>query len=201
MITMVGRIEILKQLAAYPVFTVKTIKDVFNKEKNYGKLITYRLKKAGLIFGLEKNKYTLHEDPVIVASHIVWPSYITSWAALQYHHLTEQLPRTIDVVTSRSRKKKEISFANGKINFIKTKPKNLFGFKKSYYRGFKIFVADGEKAIADAFIISRISEPELLEIISKNRGELDLKLIKKYVKKMARKNWAKKSEQFLKEIS
>lgn len=200
MITMANRIEILKKLNDCAVFTVKTIKDDFDKEKNYAKLIVYRLKKAGLVFELEKNKYTVHQDPLVVASHIVWPSYITSWAALQYHHMTEQLPWTIDVVTSRHRKKKQIKFANAKINFIKTKPENIFGFKKVYYRGFKIFVADKEKAIADSFVFRKISEEELIEIVLKSDADLDLKLIKKCVKKMSGRRRDKRIEHFCRRL-
>ena len=195
-----NKIRILKELEKYPVFTTKTIRDIIGKERKYSNLILYRLKKARLILELERNKYTTHEDPWIVASHIVWPSYISGWAALQYHHLTEQLPWQIDVITTRQKKKREIKFANAKIKFIKTNPKYMFGFKKEYHQGFEIFIAEKEKSIADSFIFKKVSEEELLEIISKNKRELDLKLIVKYIKKMIRRPWAKSAKRFLERL-
>jgi predicted transcriptional regulator of viral defense system len=200
MIIMVNRIKLLKELKRYPVFTTKTIRDITGKERDYSNLIMYRLKKADLIFEIEKNKYTVHNDSFIVASYVVWPSYITGWAALQYYHLTEQLPWKIEVITTRSRKQKEINFGNSKIEFIKTKPEFMFGYGRSYYRGFEIFVADKEKAIADAYVFKRISEDELLEIIKRHINELNVKLISKYIRKMIRKPWGKKAKEFLARI-
>ncbi|MCQ8898325.1 MAG: hypothetical protein NQU48_02650 [Hadesarchaea archaeon] len=63
------------------------------------------MKREKLIREIERNKYTLHEDPLLIASSITWPSYISCWAALSHHHLTEQLRTAIHVVTTRSRKR------------------------------------------------------------------------------------------------
>lgn len=200
MITMVNRIQILGQLKKYPVFTVKTVSDIIQKEKNYAKLVVYRLKKAGLIFEVERDKYTLFPDPWIVGSRIVWPSYISGWAALQYHHLTEQLPWAVDVITTRTRKKNEIKLARGGIHFIKTQPQYLFGFDRIHYQGYEIFMASKEKGIADAFVFKLVSPEELLEIIQRNKKDLNLKLVARYIRKMIRKPWKKSAQKFLQGI-
>ena len=197
---MVNRIKLLKELKRYPVFTTKTIRDITGKKREYSNLIMHRLKRADLIFEVERNKYTIHKDPFIVATYLVWPSYITGWAALQYHHLTQQLPWKIEVITTRSRKQREINFGNSKIEFIKTKPDNMIGYGKTHHHGFEIFVADKEKAIADSYVFKKVSEDELLEIIQRHKDELNLKLISKYIRRMIRKPWAKKAKEFLARI-
>ncbi len=198
---MVNRIYVLNELQKYAVFTSKIVLDILEKKKNYVNLLLYRLSNAKLIFRIERDKYTVYKDALLVASRILWPSYISGWSALQYHNLTEQLPSTIDVFTTRSKKKKEIEFANAKIRFIKSKTENLFGFNKVHYKGMEIFVASKEKAIADSFAFNLVSESELLEIISKNRDELEIKLISKYLMKIIRKPWRKKAKKFLEKVN
>ena len=107
---MVNRTILLRELHKYPVFGVRIVANIINKGKDYAKLVVYRLKKAGLIFELERNRYTVHEDALLVASHVVWPSYLSGWTAIRYYNLTEQIPWKITVITTRSRKKREIKF-------------------------------------------------------------------------------------------
>jgi len=99
---------IINELKKYPVFNLKILRDIIEKDSNYSKLVVYRLKKNNLIFEIERNKYTVNKDPLIISSNIIWPSYISCWSALRYYNLTEQLPQNVFVLTTRSRKKKEI---------------------------------------------------------------------------------------------
>lgn len=193
---MVNRIQLLKELEKYPVFTSKTIADITGKGKQYANLILFRLKKTGEITMLERDKYTMHKDTLIIATHMSWPSYISGWAALQYHHLTEQLPFCVEVITTRARKRRMPEFSFGRIRFIKTSSKNMSGYKKEQYQGFEIFVAEKEKAIADCYAFNLVSESELREIIERHRNELDLRLIRKYITQAIRKNMIKKAEDF-----
>ncbi|MEK6863716.1 MAG: hypothetical protein AABX27_00310 [Nanoarchaeota archaeon] len=193
---MVNRIQLLKELEKYPVFTSKTIADITGKGKQYANLILFRLKKTGEITMLERDKYTKHNDPMIIATHMSWPSYISGWAALQYHHLTEQLPFCVEVITTRARKRRNLEFSFGRIRFIKTSSKNMSGYKKEQYQGFEIFMAEKEKAIADCYAFNLVSESELREIIKRHRNELDVKLIRKYIAQAIRKNLIKKAENF-----
>ena len=137
---MLNRIKLLKQLEKYPVFTTNIVSGITNKEKPYSRLIIFRLKKAGLIYELERDRYTLHYDPLLVASHILWPCYISSWAAIRYYNLTEQLPTIIEVITTRPKEKKIIEFANAKIRFSRIKIENLFGYGKVQYDRFQLHI-------------------------------------------------------------
>ncbi len=160
--------RLLKALAIYPVFTVRDIANVLGKGRNYAYLVVYRLKKAGAIYEIEKGKYTVDRDPFIAASWITWPSYISSWAALNFYKLTEQLPFTIHVVTTRKRKRKTITFGGAKIEFIKVKSSFFLGFERISYQGREIFIAEKEKAIIDGLVSKKISLEEAIELVKNN---------------------------------
>lgn len=174
--------EITAALKHYPVFSVKNIAGVLDKDMNYSYLAAYRLKKSGTIHEIEKGKYSMEEDPFIVASWIVWPSYISGYAALNYHKLTEQLPFTIQVMTTRKRKRKTISYANAKIEFVKTGKKTFFGFRRINYQGKEIFIAEKERAIIDALASRKMSLGEAEDIIKNNKRKISKKKLFFYAK-------------------
>ncbi|ODS38007.1 MAG: hypothetical protein A7316_08735 [Candidatus Altiarchaeales archaeon WOR_SM1_86-2] len=174
------KIILIKELEKYPVFTLGTLRRITRKERNYAKLILHRLKEEGLIFKIERNKYTVHEDPILIASNIIWPSYMSFWNALRYHNLTEQLPQNIFVLTSRARKNRKIEFMGTEIFFIKVKSRYFFGFRKEPYHNFNIFVAEPEKALVDSALFKRMSFSEISEIIRENPDVLSPEKIIQY---------------------
>ncbi|MEK6857162.1 MAG: hypothetical protein AABX39_01090, partial [Nanoarchaeota archaeon] len=150
--------ETIRQaLKDYPVFTVKDLSSLLNKKRNYTYLQAYRWKNQNLIYEIEKGKYTLEKDPFLVSSRIVWPSYISGWTAINYYHLTDQVPFTIQVITSRKRKKRIINYGHAKIEFSTVKPSFLTGFQKVIYDQHEIFIAEKEKALIDALATRKIS--------------------------------------------
>jgi len=118
---------------------------------------------------------------MIIASNIIWPSYISFWSALRYHNLTNQLPQCISVITTRARKKREIIFDHRKIIFTRVKPKYFFGFRKERYQNFDIFIAEPEKALIDSVLFKKISFTEISEMIKENMDEIDVDLLMKYM--------------------
>lgn len=180
-----AKIELYKQLERCVVFDVKKVSELANASASYARLLIHRMKKRGLIARIERNCYTVHDDAFLIASRIVWPSYISDLAALNWYHLSEQLPTTIVVITTKGRRRKEILFGNAKIVFVRVKPKYFFGYGKVIYRDFEIFVADKEKAIVDTTLLRRMSFSEIAEIVKKNKRELDFKKMALYVLKTA----------------
>ena len=162
-----------KALQEYPVFTVRDLASLLIKQRDYAYLQAYRWKKKKLIHEIEKGKYTLEEDPFLVSSWVVWPSYISGWAALHYYHLTEQLPFTIQVITTRRRRKKVLSYGNAKIEFITVKPIFFLGFQRVIYQQREIFIAEKEKALIDAIAAKKMSLTESIEIIKNNKGKIN----------------------------
>ena len=148
-------------MGRYPLFTFNEFIRVSNLQPNYARLYLFRLKKEGLIFQVEKGKYTLFEDPMVFASFIQIPSYISFWTAIRFYNLTEQLPLDIMVATTKS--KKPIIFQNVKIRFFKTK--HLWGYRKTNYGDVNIFMAEKEKSIIDSLLLKNTPFDEILKAL------------------------------------
>lgn len=181
------KIKLMQELGKYAIFNLKKVKEIINKNSEYAKIVVYRLKKDNLIFKIEKNKYSMHNNPFIIASNILWPSYISCWSALRYYNLTEQLTENLFVLTTKARKKKKIEFGNNNIIFIKLSPKYFFGYKKEIYNGFEIFIADKEKALIDSCLLRKSSLSEISYMIKTNKKEIDFNLLVEYIVKAKNK--------------
>lgn len=186
------KIRLLKELGRYVVFNNKIVREITGKERDYVRLMIYRLKKENHITEIEKNKYTTHKDPLLIASNMVWPSYLSCWTALRYHSLTEQLPTTIFVITTRARKRYMVRFNNTEIVFVKTKPKYFFGFKKEVYGNYTIFIADPEKTLIDSALFKKISVTELGLAVRENLKNINTRLLVKYILIVENKTLAKR---------
>ncbi len=149
------------------VFTLSDISRVIGKDKRYATLYAKRLVERGSIIRIEKGKFILPDtDPMVVTTNITFPSYISFLSALSYYHLTTQIPTTIQVVTSRSRK--NVLFGNEKISFIKFNKKRIFGYNRERIGNGYAFIGELEKVIVDALFIPRYCQPsETLDAIEK----------------------------------
>ncbi len=176
------RDALLAALKPYPVFSVREIAAVLGKGRPYAYLAAFRLKKAGLIREIEKGKYTAQEDPFAIASWVAWPSYISGWAALNYHKLTEQLPFAIQIVTTRQRKSPSLVFNNTRLEFTRLKKDAFFGYRRVAYAQGQIFVAEAEKAIVDALALRRMSLPEAVGLVRHNKRKINLRKLLAYSK-------------------
>jgi|SRR3989344_3296577 len=131
------------------VFSLNDISRIINKNKNYSSLYIHRLKKKNIVFEIEKNKYTLSQDPYEIASNLVFPCYISFISAYSLYGLSTQIPRHIYVVSLKF--KKSIKFNGMTIDFIIFK--RIFGYKKIIYKKNYLFVAEIEKAIVDSLYL------------------------------------------------
>ncbi len=169
---MLKTIALLKTLERYPVFNISTFKSLTKYGENYARLVLHRLTEKGLVIRIERNKYTVHKDPLLIASHIVWPAYISMWGSIRYYNLTDQIVSIISVITPRE--KNNIEFCGTKIRFFKIGGDKFTGYKKENYNGTEIFVAEPEKAIADALFFKMMSPKEAEELSKKlNKGKLN----------------------------
>lgn len=155
------KIEIIKALGKYPLFTFNEFVRIIAKTQKYTRTYLYRLKKEYHIFQVERGKYTVFDDPMIISSHVMIPSYISFWTAIRLHNLTEQLP--LDIMIAVPKSKKTIKFQGTKIRFFKTK--HMWGYKKQKYMDFDIFVAEKEKCIIDALSLKNTPFDEIVKAI------------------------------------
>lgn len=126
-------------------------KDV-NRFLDISKENTYRIignmMEKDLVKRVERGKYILSEiwnelDIYEIVPEIFQPSYIAFWSALHYHGMTDQVPLTVFLVTTR--RKKPLKFQGQKIKYVTVKKSLFFG----YERYDKVLVSDREKTVID----------------------------------------------------
>lgn len=140
-----------------PVFTTRQVAAAVG-DMNYSKVSLSKLANKGRIRRLKRGYYTVHEDPVIYASHIYHPSYISLWYAFQHHGATTQLPARIEVM---ARKNETIE------NIDMIRSDNIWGYRPINYSGFRVFIADLEKAVIDAVETEKIPVDEVMNAVQK----------------------------------
>ncbi len=89
------------------------------------------------------------EDPWFAAANLFAPCYVSGWSAAEHWGFTEQIFRSVYVVTGRKLKKRTQSI--GGIEFIlrAVKPELIFGTKIIWKGKVKALVADPNKLIVD----------------------------------------------------
>ncbi len=172
--------RILKKLESHPTFGVEAISSLLKTDADYAKVYLNRMEKKGIIQKIQRNVYTVQKDPLVIASRIIWPSYISLWSALRYYNLTEQLPNEISVLTTSAKSRRIIEFMNVTIAFNRIKPEYFFGFSKVLIGGFEIFMAEPEKAILDAILLKKASFSEVYSIMKENSRKLSMKRFVEY---------------------
>ena len=149
-----GRVELLRELANQTVFSTAQFRALTGETEASARVHLMRLRRSGEVHSLWRDRFTVHDDPWLVASHIVWPSYISLWSAFRHHGMTTQVPGAVWVVTSA--RAHDTDLGGREIRFVTTKPKAMFGYRKEWYRGFEVFIAEPEKAIIDALLLRRL---------------------------------------------
>ena len=142
--------KILK-LKEIPAFSLADVSQIVSG-KEYAKKLLRRLVKSGEIKRVKKDIYTFYDDPLLVSTFLIKPSYISSVSSLAYHKLITQIPKDIFCFTPK--KQKKLRFIS-EINFIHTD--YFFGFNNEEYLSFKIPIATPEKAIIDSMGVVPIS--------------------------------------------
>jgi predicted transcriptional regulator of viral defense system len=141
------------------IFTLKDIIEI-NIPYINAKQIASRLNRKGwlkplsrgtyLIIPLEagaEGKYSEHE--FVIASHLIEPYYVGFWSALQYHGLTEQVPVTVFVVTTKHVIDRSRVIFDNKYRFVTVAEKKFFGFDRVLIANSAVNVSDRAKTIAD----------------------------------------------------
>jgi len=141
-------INLLDKLREKPVFRIEDVRKITGRDRKYSTIIIHRLKARNLIKRVTKNRYTTKDNIYLIASNLIYPSYISFWSASAFLGYTEQIPATIQVAVTR--KAKSINFEGYKIKFIKFSGKEFFGYRKIQSDYGSIFIAEDEKLIIDA---------------------------------------------------
>ncbi len=137
-----------------PVFTVNDVARIIGAGKDYARVYLHRLEAKGVIEAVERNKYTLTDNhPYVTASNLVFPSYMSFLTALHYYGATTQIPGSIYIVSTKSKKRLELKGYS--VEFVKLKKERFFGYTRERFQGKLIFVAEKEKLIVDSLFLPR----------------------------------------------
>ncbi|MDB2262461.1 type IV toxin-antitoxin system AbiEi family antitoxin [Halorubrum ezzemoulense] len=144
--------------AGHQIISVDDIETTLEVPPNTAREIASRLTEKGWLDRLfpgtylivpltagEEAVYTTHE--YLIAAHIAEPMYIGYYSALSHHGLTEQVPRTVYVVTPTRAQSREIHGVPYRVTTV-TEQK-FFGVEPTSVEGTTVQVSDLEKTLVD----------------------------------------------------
>jgi predicted transcriptional regulator of viral defense system len=144
--------------AGHQIISVDDIETTLEIPPNTAREIASRLTEKGwldrlfpgtyLIIPLtagEEAVYTTHE--YLIAAHVAEPMYIGYYSALSHHGLTEQVPRTVYVVTPTRAQSREIHGVPYRVTTVTER--KFFGFEPTSIEGTTVQVSDLEKTLVD----------------------------------------------------
>jgi predicted transcriptional regulator of viral defense system len=142
--------------------SIFTLKDVTGLGIPYekAKLIVNRLTAKGWLIALSRGGYLIvpleagvegrySEHEFVIASHLVEPYYIGYWSALQHHGLTEQMPATVFVASTKSVKKRIRVILDSRYRIVTVVEHKFFGFEGVTVANSTVSISTKAKSIAD----------------------------------------------------
>jgi predicted transcriptional regulator of viral defense system len=177
--------EILASLAAHNkrVFSINDAAKAMRKPKHYASKLLSSNKEVERI---ERGKYCIksgNTDMYEIASQIVFPSYVSGFAALRYYSLVEQEVVKYTVITIK--RHKQIKVAGVSIEFVTLPKSRFFGYR----RNGGAYIATVEKAIVDSLYMRSPPYAYVSEALRKalRNGVLNAKALKDFALKMESK--------------
>lgn len=157
-------VELVEWATDRSMFTLNDAERVLGMERASLREKLSRMARRGEVQRIERGKYTVHNDPMIYATYVETPSYITLWSALRYYDLTTQQPTQVQVMTATNRDDLD------DIEFYQSG--RMFGFGRRRYDGHEIFVADKERLLLDCLSRKQVSVADLTDLLEEIDPEL-----------------------------
>ena len=159
------------------VFTFTQAQRILETTTPSVKNVLLRLRRKGRIEEIEKGKYLL-------VPHLIDPSYIGFWSALNYYGMTEQTPRVVFVVTVK--RKRDLEYGPTKFEFVTLSRKKFFGFVEERAAGGKFNISSREKTVVDCLLYPRYCGgiDEAVKGLWNARRELDFAKVLEFSKRL-----------------
>ena len=128
------------------------------------------------------DSFILHN--FVIASHLVEPYYIGYWSALNHHGLSEQIPRTTFIATTKP--KMSLNILNSDYYFVTIGKRKFFGSQEIEIEGWKVNISTPEKTIADCLDRPEHSGgiDEVAKAIYFNHTEFDIARVSEHARRM-----------------
>jgi predicted transcriptional regulator of viral defense system len=88
-------------------------------------------------------------DPWLVAAHVFKPCYIGGWSACEHWGLTEQLFRSVVVITSAPQRARHIEVQGTDFRVVARRPYALFGTRKVWRGTERVELSDPTRTVVD----------------------------------------------------
>ena len=140
------------------VFTTYDVAKLMGKPPAYASLMLSKNKRA---IRIERGKYFLEEASTYeIASNIVFPSYVSLLAGLQYYGLIDQNIMRYSVIALK--RHRTVDIKGNIIEFIKANKRMFFG----YLNKSNVYVASPEKLFVDCLYFGRVQFSTLKEALA-----------------------------------
>jgi predicted transcriptional regulator of viral defense system len=140
------------------IISICDIADVLEIPQKSAKDMAYALKEKGWLERIAHGKYlilplaagenavyTAHE--FVIASALVDPMYVGYWSALNHHGLTEQVPRTVYIVTTARAQEREIHGVTYRP--VTVTDQKFFGYQPTAVGSSQANISSIEKTLVD----------------------------------------------------
>jgi predicted transcriptional regulator of viral defense system len=161
------------------VFSLEDICRFGGLGRSEGSVYVHRMLKRNLIQRIQRGKYTVTDDPFVVSSQLVTPSYISFLSSLYLHGKLEQSLNTIFIVSPYKRPRCEVFGMEAR--FVKFQPSLIFGFKKVRKGESYVSLAELEKTILDILYLPRYAR---IGTIANLVREVDTCKLQEYARRM-----------------
>lgn len=203
-----GRIEarFLARIGNHPTFNIAGARRILgHKESDPTRQFLERLQTKGWVRRIRRGRFAviplssgedrtpqLHE--FIIAMELVDPAAISYWSALNHHGMTEQLPRTVFVVTNHPVRRPPGEVLGMSYKIISLRPEKFFGIQKDWIGEIPFFVTDREKTIVDGLDLPQYvgGVGEVAKALSTSWTQLDESMLRKYAGKIGNSAVAKR---------
>lgn len=127
--------------------------------------------------------------PFVIASALVDGGAVSGWAALHHHGLTEQVPRVIEVTTTKRTRIKSaggsrrlIEVEGERFHIVTVAPARMFGVEQLWLGGERARIFDRERALLDLFVRPRElgGLETALSLLEEHHRALDLEGLVRY---------------------
>jgi predicted transcriptional regulator of viral defense system len=128
------------------------------------------------------DSFILHN--FVIASHLVESYYIAYWSALNHHGLSEQIPRTTFIATTKP--KMPLTILDSDYYFVAIEKRKFFGSQEIEIEDWKVSISTPEKTIADCLDHPEHSGgiDEVAKAIYFNHKDFDLAKVYEFAKRM-----------------
>ena len=203
-----GRIEarFLARMGILPTFGIADARSVLgHKVNDPTRQFLERLQRKGWIRRIRRGRFAviplssgenrtpqLHE--FIVAMELVSPAAIAFWSALNYHGMTEQLPRTVFVATDHPVRRHPGEVLGIGYKIVSLRSGKFFGIAKDWIDEMPFSITDREKTIIDGLDLPQYvgGVEEIAKALSTAWKQLDESKLRKYAVKIGNSAVAKR---------